>query len=759
MRNMHDRIPYIDAFWRAANYLSVGQIYLKDNPLLRRPLEKSDLKKRLLGHFGTTVGLNLIYAHANRLIQDTGAKMVYFAGPGHGGPGLRSCVWLEGVMSEVYPDLSMDDDGIQLLMKDFSWPGGVPSHVSPPTPGSIHEGGELGYVLSHAYGAVLDNPDLIALAVVGDGEAETGPLATSWHSNKFINRERDGGVLPILHLNGYKIAGPTVFGRMTDEEINHFFLGCGYEVQFVEGNDPKVVHEQLWKAMSWAHQKIVDKGWPIIVLRTPKGWTGPHEVDGKLVEGTFRSHQVPLSDVINNDDHFKMLEEWLRSYKPEELFDDRGHPVENVLKIVPKETLRMGANPHANGGQLLKDLDFPTFEEYAVDVPAPGQVKGEATRVLGALLRDIFKRNPDNFRIFCPDETNSNRLNNVFEVTKRTYMREIHEGDEDLGPDGRVMEVLSEHQCQGWLEGYLLTGRHGLFPCYEAFAMIVHSMLNQHAKWMKACNEIPWREPIASLNYLLSSHVWRQDHNGYSHQGPGFIESVIEKKETVSRIYLPPDANSLLNVANHCLKSRNYVNLIIAGKQPMPQWLNMEEAKVHAAKGASVWKWASDEGKPDVVMAAAGDTPTLEILAAIDFLKKRKPEVKIQMVNVMDLFRLMTRHPHGFDEDDYEELFPTDVPVIFAFHGHPTVIHELTHGRPNTNAFKVRGYIEEGTTTTPFDMVVCNGMSRYQLAALAFPDDGKLQNEVDELLDYHKSYIYEHGVDIPEVEEWKWCRT
>lgn len=756
---MLDRISQIDAFWRAANYLSVGQIYLRDNPLLRRALEKSDLKKRLLGHFGTTVGLNLIYAHANRLIQDTKAKMIYFAGPGHGGPGLRACVWLEGVMSEVYPDLSMDDDGIHKLMKDFSWPGGVPSHVSAPTPGSIHEGGELGYVLSHAYGAVLDNPDLIALAVVGDGEAETGPLATSWHSNKFINRERDGAVLPILHLNGYKIAGPTVFGRMSDEEINHFFLGCGYEAKFVEGTDPQKVHQLLWEAMDWAHQKIANKGFPVIVLRTLKGWTGPHEVDGKLVEGTFRAHQVPLSDVINNDEHFALLEKWLRSYKPEELFDERGYPVEDVLGIVPEETLRMGASPYANGGLLLKELKIPTFEDYAVDVPAPGQVKGEATRVLGALLRDIFKENPDNFRIFCPDETNSNRLNHVFEVTKRAYMRELREGDEDLDPNGRVMEMLSEHTCQGWLEGYLLTGRHGLFPCYEAFAMIVDSMLNQHAKWMKSCAEIPWRTPIASLNYLLSSHVWRQDHNGYSHQGPGFIEAVIEKKATVARIYLPPDANCLLNVANHTLKSKNYVNLIIAGKQPMPQWLNMEEAKVHAAKGASIWQWASDEGQPDVIMAAAGDTPTLEILASIDFIKKRKPEVKIQMVNVMDLFRLMTNHPHSLDTDDYEELFPTGVPVVFAFHGHPTVIHEITHGRPNANEFKVRGYVEEGTTTTPFDMVVCNQMSRYHLAVLAFPEDGKLKKEVDELLDYHKSYTYEHGVDIPEVEEWKWCRT
>lgn len=756
---MHERIPYIDAFWRAANYLSVGQIYLKANPLLRRPLEKSDLKKRLLGHFGTTVGLNLIYAHANRLIQDTKAKMLYFAGPGHGGPGLRACVWLEGVMSEVYPELSMDDDGIEKLMREFSWPGGVPSHVSPPTPGSIHEGGELGYSLIHAYGAVLDNPELIALCVVGDGEAETGPLATSWHANKFINRERDGGVLPILHLNGYKIAGPTVFGRMSDEEITHFFKGCGYEPHFVEGTDPKVVHEKLWEAMDWAHKMIMDKQFPVIVMRTPKGWTGPHEVDGKLVEGTFRSHQVPLSDVIKNDEHFKLLETWLKSYKPEALFDERGYPAEDVLKIIPDEAYRMGASPHANGGLLLEELDFPTFEDYAIDVPAPGQVKGEATRTLGALLRDIFKRNPKNFRIFCPDETNSNRLNHVFEVTQRTYMRELHDGDEDLGPDGRVMEVLSEHMCQGWLEGYLLTGRHGLFPCYEAFAMIVESMLNQHAKWLKACNEIPWREPIASLNYLLSSHVWRQDHNGYSHQGPGFIESVIQKKGTVARIYLPPDANCLLNVANHCLKSKNYVNLIIAGKQPSPQWLNIEQSKIHAAKGASIWEWASDEGKPDVVMAAAGDTPTLEILAAIDFLKKECPDIKIQMVNVMDLFRLMTGHPHGFDEDDYEELFPNDTPVVFAFHGHPTVIHELTHGRPNTNNFKVRGYIEEGTTTTPFDMVVCNEMSRYHLAALAAPDDGKVQNEVERLLDYHKAYIYEHGVDIPEVEEWKWCRS
>lgn len=768
------RIEIIDAYFRAANYLSVGQIYLKDNPLLKEPLQKEHLKKRLLGHFGTSPGLNLIYAHLNRLIQDTKAKMIYVTGPGHGGPALRANVFLEGVMTEIYPDLSMDLAGTEKLMKDFSWPGGVPSHVSPPTPGSIHEGGELGYSLVHAYGAVLDNPDLIAVCVVGDGEAETGPLATSWHSNKFINPSRDGTVLPILHLNGYKISGPTVMGRMPDEKLEAFFRGSGYNPRFVEGDDPKVLHKVLWETLDWAYDEIQKnkKGptdhavdWPMIILRTPKGWTGPKVVDGKKVEGTFRSHQVPLSDVIDNEEHFKMLEKWLKSYKPEELFDEQGQPNEELLKLVPEKDLRMGASPHANGGLLMKDLKIPDYTKYEVKVPKPGSVIGEATRELGKLVRDIMKENTNNFRVFCPDETNSNRLNHVFDVTGRTYLGEIQASDDDLSHEGRVMEVLSEHLCQGWLEGYLLTGRHGIFPCYEAFALIVDSMLNQHGKWLKACLELPWRKPIPSLNYLLTSHAWRQDHNGYSHQGPGFIESVMQKKSTVARIYLPPDANCLLAVGSHCLKSHNYINLIVSGKQPMPQWLTMKEAKTHTEKGAGIWEWASHRDTPDVVMACAGDTPTLEVLAAVSLLKKHVPDLKVRVVNVVDLFTLIphSRHPHGFDDETFDSLFTKEGPVIFAFHGHPRVIHELTYAREKPHRFHVRGYIEEGTTTTPFDMVVCNQMSRYHLAMEALHRVPRLKSEAGDfiaeckqILEKHKSYIYEHGEDIPEVLNWKW---
>lgn len=767
-----NRIEIIDAYFRAANYLSAGQIYLKENPLLREPLMGEHIKKRLLGHWGTSPGLNFIYVHLNRLIQDTKAKMIYITGPGHGGPALRANVFLEGVMTEVYPDISMDEKGIHKLMKDFSWPGGVPSHVSPPTPGSIHEGGELGYSLVHAYGAVLDNPDLIAVCVVGDGESETGPLATSWQSNKFINAKRDGAVLPILHLNGYKISGPTVFGRMSDKKLTDFFKGCGYTPRFVEGDDPKVLHKVLWKTLDWAYEEIrknqkgpTDKAvdWPMIVMRTPKGWTGPKVVDGKKVEGTFRSHQVPLADVIDNLEHRKELEEWFRSYKPDELFDKNGRPNPEYLKIVPEKDLRMGASPHANGGLLMKELKVPDYTKYAVEVPNPGSVIGEATRELGKLVRDIMKENKDNFRLFCPDETNSNRFNHVFEETGRMYLGEILDSDESLAHDGRVMEVLSEHLCQGWLEGYLLTGRYGIFPCYEAFALIVDSMLNQHGKWLKACLELPWRKPIPSLNYLLTSHAWRQDHNGYSHQGPGFIESVMQKKGTVARIYLPPDANTLLAIGSHCLKSKNYINLIVSGKQPMPQWLNMEQAKAHAEKGASIWEWASSEGEPDVIMACAGDTPTLETLAAVSLLNEHFPDLKVRMVNVIDLFTLLPdhRHPHGFDEEAFSALFTKDKPVVFAFHGHPRVIHELTYKRDKPHRFHVRGYIEEGTTTTPFDMVVCNQMSRYHLAMTAVHNLPEIR--CDKFLDYcneilkkHKSYIYEHGEDIPEVLNWKW---
>lgn len=770
------RIEALDAYFRACNYLSVGQIYLRTNPLLQQPLKPEHIKKRLLGHWGTSPGLNFIYTHLNRLIQDTQAKMIYLTGPGHGGPALRANVYLEGCMTETYPDLTQDYSGMEKLMKDFSWPGGVPSHVSPPTPGSIHEGGELGYSLVHAYGAVLDNPDLIAVCVVGDGEAETGPLATSWQSNKFINPKRDGAVLPILHLNGYKISGPTVFGRMPDKKIEQFFKGCGYEPRFIEGDDPKALHSVLWETLDWAYEEIRKKqsqpfdgnpvDWPMIVMRTPKGWTGPKEVDGKKVEGTFRSHQVPLSDVIEKKDHLEMLENWMKSYKSEELFDASGKPNSEILSVVPSKELRMGCTPHANGGILLKELAIPETADYEVKVPSPGSVIAEATRELGKLVRDIMKENSDNFRVFCPDETNSNRFNHVFEVTGRTYLGEIFDSDDDLSHEGRVMEVLSEHLCQGWLEGYLLTGRHGIFPCYEAFALIVDSMLNQHGKWLKACQELPWRKPIASLNYLLTSHAWRQDHNGFSHQGPGFIESVMQKKCSIARIYLPPDANCLLEVGKHCLESKNYINLIVSGKQPMPQWLNRKQAKEHCAKGASIWDWASnDQGQPDVIMASAGDTPTQEILAAISILRKKFPDLKIRMINVVDLFTLLphSRHPHGFDEETFESLFGKDTPVIFAFHGHPRVIHELAYKRSNPHRFHVRGYIEEGTTTTPFDMVVCNQMSRFHLAVEALHHlphmksaAGDFITECKQKLDDHKVYIYEHGEDIPEVRNWKW---
>jgi xylulose-5-phosphate/fructose-6-phosphate phosphoketolase len=781
MTSKTERLQALDSYWRAANYLSAGQIYLRDNPLLRRPLTSDDIKPRLLGHWGTDPGLNLIYAHLDRLIQDTDAEMIYVAGPGHGGPALRANVYLEGTMTEIYPHLSMDSDGAMRLLREFSWPGGAPSHVSPPTPGSIHEGGELGYALAHAFGAAFDNPDLIVACVVGDGEAETGPAAGGWQSNKFLNPARDGAVLPVLHLNGYKIAGPTLFGRMSDEQVEHYFRGCGYEPRFVEGSEPEAVHRLLWDTIDWAYaeiRRIQDEArkngvdappvWPLIVLRTPKGWTGPKVVDGLKVEGTFRSHQVPLADVIDNPEHLRLLEQWLRSYRPEDLFDEAGHPVEQVLSIVPRVERRMGASPYANGGLLLKDLALPDYARYAVDVPAPGGVDAESTRELGKYLRDIFVLNRDsrNFRLVCPDETSSNRLDHVFEVTGRTYLGKVLDSDSHLSADGRVMEVLSEHLCEGWLEAYLLTGRHGLFPCYEAFCQIVDSMAGQHAKWLKMCAELPWRKPVASLNYLLTSHAWRQDHNGYSHQGPGFIEMLLEKKSSVVRIYLPPDTNCLLSVADHCLRSRNYVNLIIAGKQPAPQWLDMPSAKEHCARGASIWEWASnDASQPDVVFAAAGDTPTLEMMGAVWLLRQALPELRLRVVNVVDLFTLIPHsdHPHGFDEQSFIELFTESAPVVFAFHGYPRVIHELTYRRPNGDRFHVRGYIEEGTTTTPFDMTVLNKMSRYHLAIEALHRTSRVQSRAGEIigafqqkLAQHEVYIREHGEDMPEIRNWRW---
>ncbi len=772
-----NRLENLDAHFRAANYLSVGQIYLKNNPLLLNPLSIDDVKQRLLGHFGTSPGLNFIYSHLNRLIQDTKAKMLYFAGPGHGGPAIRANVLLEGSMTEVYNDLEFSLEGLLKFMKEFSWPGGVPSHVSPPTPGSIHEGGELGYSLVHAYGAVMDNPDLIAVCVVGDGESETGPLATSWHSNRFINPKRDGIVLPILHLNGYKISGPTVFGRKSDEEIKKFFEGCGYEVHFVEGEDVFETHKKMWETLDTVYKKISKiksesfdetspPNYPMIVMRTLKGWTGPKIVDGKKIEGTFRSHQVPISGFKEHPEHLKILESWLLSYKPQELFDQTGKVSDKVLSNIPEKNLCMGRSAYANGGLLLKDLKIPDYAKYAIEIESPGKTIGESTRQVGLLIRDIMKDNTDNFRIFCPDETNSNRLTHVFEVTNRMFIGKMADGDEKLAPDGRVLEVLSEHLCQGWLEGYLLTGRHGLFPCYEAFALIVDSMLNQHAKWLKACLDLKWRKPIASLNYLLTSHAWRQDHNGYSHQGPGFIESVMQKKASVARIYLPPDGNCLLSVMDHCLRSKNYVNLMVCGKQPMPQWLSMNMAKQHCEKGIGIWDFASDEGEVDVVFASAGDTPTLETLAAIDLLKQHIDNLKIRMVNVVDLFKLMHKndHPHGLDHETFQQLFTKDNPVIFSFHGHPRVIHELIFHQVDKPRFHVHGYIEEGTTTTPFDMVVCNKASRYHLVmnALRFlPTIDKIKKEslnkyCEEQLEKHKCFIFKEGVDIPEVTNWVW---
>ena len=773
----------INAYWRSANYLSVGQIYLLDNPLLKEPLKLEHVKPRLLGHWGTTPGLNFIYVHLNRVIKAQDLNAIYIAGPGHGGPGLVANTYLEGTYTEYYSNISQDEEGIKRLFKQFSFPGGIPSHVAPETPGSIHEGGELGYALVHAYGAAFDNPDLIVAAVVGDGEAETGPLAASWHSNKFLNPVRDGAVLPILHLNGYKIANPTVLARIPREELESLMVGYGYKPYWVEGSDPETMHQLMAATMDTVigeikaiQEKARTKGysdrpqWPMIVLKSPKGWTGPKEVDGKKTEGSWRSHQVPLAEMASKPGHVQLLEDWMKSYKPEELFDDKGKLIAELAELAPKGDRRMGANPHANGGLLLKDLKMPEFADYAVDVQKPGSVMAEATRVTGRFLRDVMKLNQENanFRIVGPDETASNRLDPVFDVTGREWVGSIlPEDDEHLSPDGRVMEVLSEHLCQGWLEGYLLTGRHGFFSCYEAFIHIIDSMFNQHAKWLKTTRDIPWRRPIASLNYLLTSHVWRQDHNGFSHQDPGFIDHVINKKAEVVRIYLPPDANTLLSVTDHCLRSRNYVNVIIAGKQPALQYLDMDAAIKHCTAGLGIWDWASNDkgGEPDVVMVCAGDVPTLETLAAVDILRRDYPDLKVRVVNVVDLMTLQphTEHPHGLSDKDFDALFTTDKPVIFAFHGYPWLIHRLTYRRKNHPNIHVRGYKEEGTTTTPFDMVVMNDLDRFHLVGDVIDRVPKLSYAAaygkqalrDKLIE-HRLYITKHGDDLPEIRDWKW---
>jgi xylulose-5-phosphate/fructose-6-phosphate phosphoketolase len=776
LRKMH-------AYWRAANYLTVGQIYLQDNPLLEAPLRREHLKPRLLGHWGTTAGLNFIYVHLNRLIKENDLDMICIAGPGHGGPGLVAHTYLEGSYTERYPAVERSRNGLQRLFRQFSWPYGIPSHAAPETPGSIHEGGELGYCLTHAYGAAFDNPGLIVACIVGDGEAETGTLAASWHSNKFLNPARDGAVLPILHLNGFKIANPTVLARISPEELTDLLRGYGHEPHFVEGDDPERVHQRLAGELdavlveirriqtaarsSLASETPGRPRWPMIVLRTPKGWTGPAFVDGKPVEGTWRAHQVPIAD-FDKPGHLEQLEAWLKSYRPDELFDDNGQLREEYAALAPTGHRRMGANPHANGGELLVPLAMPPFRDYAVALCAPGAVEAESTRVLGQFLRDVMKLNlaQGNFRVFGPDETASNRLEAIYEVSRKTWMARVEDVDTDLSKDGRVMEVLSENLCEGWLEGYLLTGRHGLFSCYEAFIHVVDSMFNQHAKWLKTTRKIPWREPIASLNYLLTSHVWRQDHNGFSHQDPGFIDHVAGKKSDVVRIYLPPDANCLLSVADHCLRSRNYVNLVIAGKQPEWQWLDIDAAVRHCAAGAGIWQWASnDAGDPDVVMACAGDVPTLETLAAVTLLRDYVPDIRIRVVNVVDLMALQpqSEHPHGLEDQDFDRLFTRDRPVIFAFHGYPRMIHTLTYRRRNHDNIHVRGYKEEGTTTTPFDMVVLNDLDRYRLALDAIRRVPRLSSHVQKATDRywatmerHKLHVSEHGEDLPEVRDWRW---
>ena len=779
------QLKQVDAWWRASNYLSACQLYLLDNPLLKRPLAASDLKQTIVGHWGTVPGQNFIYTHLNRVIQKDDLDMIYLSGPGHGGNAMVAQDWLDGTYTEVYPNITQDEDGMRKLFKQFSFPGGVPSHVAPETPGSINEGGELGYSLAHAFGAVADNPDLIAACVVGDGEAETGPLATSWHSNKFLNPITDGAVLPILHLNGFKIANPTIFSRISHEEVEQFFRGCGWEPRFVEGSEPEKMHQQMAATLDWAIREIkriqqharttgdtTRPRWPMIVFRSPKGWTGPKEVDGNPVEDCFRAHQVPISMGPDTEKHLPILEQWLRSYHPEELFDEEGRPVDLLRSFAPKGDRRMGANPHANGGLLLRDLRTPDFRDYGVEVPAPGEVEAQDMLVLGGYVRDVMKLNLEsrNFRIFAPDETASNRLHPVFEVTGRRFLGERYENedpDEHLDPDGRVMDsMLSEHMCEGWLEGYLLTGRHGFFNSYEAFIRIVDSMFAQHAKWLKTCNELPWRQDIASLNYILSSNVWQQDHNGFTHQDPGFLDHVANKKADVVRIYLPPDANCLLSVFDHCIKSRNYVNVMVASKHPRPQWLTMDQAVKHCTQGISIWDWASnDQGEePDVVMACCGDTPTLETLAAVTILRKELPELKIRVVNVVDLMKLQphTEHPHGLTDMEYDMLFTQDRPIIFAYHGYPTLIHELTYRRHNKH-LHVRGYKEEGTITTPFDMRVLNDIDRFHLVidvvqrlhSLGNRGAYLVQRMNDKLVE-HRQYIKDHGVDLPEIREWKW---
>ncbi|MBE9216812.1 phosphoketolase family protein [Plectonema cf. radiosum LEGE 06105] len=777
-----DELRKINAYWNAANYLSVGQIYLLDNPLLKEPLKLEHVKPRLLGHWGTTPGLNFIYVHLNRVIKRDDLNMIYIAGPGHGGPGLVANTYLEGTYSEYYPNISQDTQGMQKLFKQFSFPGGIPSHVAPETPGSIHEGGELGYAVSHAFGAAFDNPDLIVACVVGDGEAETGSLAASWHSNKFLNPVHDGAVLPILHLNGYKIANPTLLARISHEELQKLFEGYGYKPYFVEGSEPEAMHQLMAATMDTVLHEIREiqedarkngfkqrPQWPMIILRSPKGWTGPKEVDGQKTEDYWRSHQVPLSNMAAEPAHVQLLEDWMKSYQPEELFDENGKLISELAELAPTGNRRMGDNPHANGGIVLRDLKMPDFRNYAVEITEPGKTIAEATRVMGKLLRDVMELNLDsrNFRLFGPDETASNRLGDVLKVTSRTWVAETLEYDDHLAADGRIMEILSEHTCQGWLEGYLLTGRHGLFSCYEAFIHIIDSMFNQHAKWLKTTREIPWRRPVASLTYLLTSHVWRQDHNGFSHQDPGFIDHVINKKAEVVRIYLPPDANCLLSVTDHCLRSRHYVNVIVAGKQPALQYLNMDEAIKHCTTGIGIWAFASnDQGtEPDVVMACAGDVPTLETLAAVDILRDNFPELKIRVVNVVDLMTLQpeVEHPHGLSDKDFDSIFTTDKPIIFAFHGYPWLIHRLTYRRTNHKNLHVRGYKEEGTTTTPFDMVVMNDLDRFNLADDVIdrvPHLGYKAAHVKQMLHNklieHKQYVREHGEDMPEIRDWKW---
>jgi xylulose-5-phosphate/fructose-6-phosphate phosphoketolase len=779
LRLSEEDVRQLDAYWRAANYLSVGQIYLLDNPLLREPLRADHVKPRLLGHWGTTPGLNFLYAHFSRVVKARDLDAIWIVGPGHGGPAAVANAWLEGTTTEVYPNLTRDEAGMRRLFKQFSFPGGVGSHVTPETPGSIHEGGELGYALVHAYGAAFDNPDLVVFCVVGDGEAETGPLAASWHSNKFLNPARDGAVLPILHLNGYKIANPTVLARIPEGELVELLEGYGYRPVFVSGHEPEDMHQQMAAAMQDVLDDIDriqraarsgrDRGrprWPMIVLRSPKGWTGPKVVDGQQTEGTFRSHQVPLSDVRSKPDHLAQLESWMQSYRPDELFDDDGTPLPEIFALAPSGPRRISANPHANGGLLLRDLSLPDFRTYAVEVRQPATTKAEATKVLGAFLRDVVTDNDDNFRIFGPDETTSNRLNAVLDATDRTWVAETIAGDDHLAPDGRVMEVLSEHLCEGWLEGYLLTGRHGLFNCYEAFIHVIDSMFNQHAKWLKMTREIPWRRPIASLNYLLTSHVWRQDHNGFSHQDPGFIDHVVNKKAEVIRVYLPPDANCLLSVADHCLRSRHYVNVIVAGKQPALSYLSMDEAVLHCTRGIGIWDWASnDGGDPDVIMACAGDVPTLEALAAVDLLRRELPDLRVRFVNVVDLMRLQpdSEHPHGLSDREFDTLFTTDRPVIFAYHGYPWLIHRLAYRRTNHPNFHVRGYKEEGTVTTPFDMAVRNDIDRYHLVMDVIDRTpglgskaGLLRQRMVDARIQARAYAETYGEDPDEITDWTW---